>query len=198
MDGGRGGWRRGDFGRGRGIAGHRHRRALWRPFEDQLADARCLHLFGTAAEFLPLVETAHANGLKVVLSPELWSDGNEHGDSLRDTLTGGFWGRARCEMPGDGFTSTARGLFAQIRPPGSGSCLRPSICCCRTRTWKPSALPAGECADGTDAGRAARRRSTVGGGRSAALSPARGRSRLRALCRHDRTPRTSNSVSSGR
>ena len=31
---------------------------LWRPFEDSLADSRCLHLFGTAAEFLPVVEFA--------------------------------------------------------------------------------------------------------------------------------------------
>ncbi len=48
---------------------------LWRPFEDSLADCRCLHLFGTAAEFLPVVESARQNGVKVVLSPEIWQTG---------------------------------------------------------------------------------------------------------------------------
>jgi glycosyltransferase involved in cell wall biosynthesis len=82
---------------------------LWRPFEDQLANARCLHLFGTAADFLPLVESAHSNGVKVVLSPEFWSDGNEDGDSL----TVGFWGRGLLRNAGKWFHSTARGLFAR-------------------------------------------------------------------------------------
>ena len=47
---------------------------LWRPFEDSLADSRCLHLFGTAAEFLPVVESARRSGVKVVLSPESWQN----------------------------------------------------------------------------------------------------------------------------
>ena len=47
---------------------------LWRPFEDSLAGCRCLHLFGTAAEFLPVVESARRSGVKVVLSPESWQD----------------------------------------------------------------------------------------------------------------------------
>ena len=47
---------------------------LWRPFEDSLADCRCLHFFGTAAEFLPVVESAQRNGVKVVLSPESWQN----------------------------------------------------------------------------------------------------------------------------
>jgi glycosyltransferase involved in cell wall biosynthesis len=45
---------------------------LWRPFEDSLADFRCLHLFGTAAEFLPVVESARRSGIEVVLTPESW------------------------------------------------------------------------------------------------------------------------------
>jgi glycosyltransferase involved in cell wall biosynthesis len=49
----------------------------WRPFEDSLAECRYLHLFGTAAEFLPVVETARRHGVKVLLSPERWnSDAN--------------------------------------------------------------------------------------------------------------------------
>jgi len=46
----------------------------WRPFEDSLADFRCLHLFGTAAEFLPVVESARRSGVKVLLSPETWDN----------------------------------------------------------------------------------------------------------------------------
>lgn len=76
---------------------------LWRPFEDRLADARCLHLFGAAAEFLPLVEAAHANGLKVALSPELWREGNGSDDSGRGTFRKAQrW-----------FDKTARGLFVR-------------------------------------------------------------------------------------
>jgi glycosyltransferase involved in cell wall biosynthesis len=47
---------------------------LWRPFESSLADSRSLHLFGTAAEFLPVVESAQRSGVKVVLSPQSWQD----------------------------------------------------------------------------------------------------------------------------
>ena len=42
---------------------------LWRPWEDSLAGADCLHLFGAAEEFLPLVEAARQQSVKVVLSP---------------------------------------------------------------------------------------------------------------------------------
>jgi glycosyltransferase involved in cell wall biosynthesis len=76
---------------------------LWRPFEDRLGDARCLHLFGAAAEFLPLVETAHANGLKVVLSPELW----RHTDEIAN------YGRGRLQRMGSWFHTAARGLFTR-------------------------------------------------------------------------------------
>ena len=45
---------------------------LWRPWEDLLAEADCLHLFGSADEFLPLVEAARQHQVKVVLSPLTW------------------------------------------------------------------------------------------------------------------------------
>ena len=47
---------------------------LWRPFEDSFADFRCLHLFGTAVEFLPIVESARRSGVKVLLTPETWRE----------------------------------------------------------------------------------------------------------------------------
>ena len=59
---------------------------LWRPFEDSLADARCLHLFGTAAEFLPVVESARRSGVKVVLSPESWQNDADRGPYPRGWL----------------------------------------------------------------------------------------------------------------
>ncbi len=42
----------------------------WRPWEDSLSASGCLHLFGAAEEFLPLVDSALRQGLKVVLSPD--------------------------------------------------------------------------------------------------------------------------------
>jgi hypothetical protein len=45
---------------------------LWRPWEDSLAEADCLHLFGTAQELLPVVEAAHRQNVAVVLSPMAW------------------------------------------------------------------------------------------------------------------------------
>jgi len=42
---------------------------FWRPWEDPLAEAGCLHLFGTAEEFLPVAETARDAGVPVLLSP---------------------------------------------------------------------------------------------------------------------------------
>jgi glycosyltransferase involved in cell wall biosynthesis len=59
---------------------------IWRPFEDRLSDARYLHLFGASREFLPLVETARANSVKVVLSPELWRNAAESGRNARGAL----------------------------------------------------------------------------------------------------------------
>ena len=45
---------------------------LWRPWEDSLDDADCLHLFGSLPEHLPVVEAAHRRGLPVALSPIAW------------------------------------------------------------------------------------------------------------------------------
>jgi glycosyltransferase involved in cell wall biosynthesis len=59
---------------------------LWRPFEDSLARCRCLHLFGTAAEFLPVVESARQSGVKVVLSPESWGSAADRGSYPRGRL----------------------------------------------------------------------------------------------------------------
>ena len=87
--------------------------SLWRPFEDQLADSRCLHLFGTAAEFSVSWKPRIPTGSKSYYRPKLWSDGNEDGDSLRDTLTGGFWGQGPLRNARRWFHSTARGLFAR-------------------------------------------------------------------------------------
>jgi glycosyltransferase involved in cell wall biosynthesis len=45
---------------------------LWRPWEDPLTEASCLHLFGTAEEFRPVVEMARQLHIPVVLSPLAW------------------------------------------------------------------------------------------------------------------------------
>jgi len=45
---------------------------LWRPWEDRLAEADCLHLFGSLPEHLPLVEAAHRQNVPVVLSTISW------------------------------------------------------------------------------------------------------------------------------
>ena len=76
---------------------------LWRPFEDSLADSRCLHLFGTAAEFLPVVESARQSGVKVLLSPELW-----HNDANRDLYPRGW-----LQKTASWFTKAGRGLFTR-------------------------------------------------------------------------------------
>jgi glycosyltransferase involved in cell wall biosynthesis len=76
---------------------------LWRPFEDSLADCRRLHLFGTAAEFLPVVESARRSGVKVVLSPETWQDDADRGPYPRGWL----------QETAAWFTKTSRGIFAR-------------------------------------------------------------------------------------
>ncbi len=45
---------------------------LWRPWEESLAEADCLHLFGSQPEHLPVVEAARRHGIAVVLSPIAW------------------------------------------------------------------------------------------------------------------------------
>jgi len=44
----------------------------WRPWEDDLGEAHCLHLFGSLPQHLPLVAAAQRHGLRVVLSPITW------------------------------------------------------------------------------------------------------------------------------
>jgi glycosyltransferase involved in cell wall biosynthesis len=77
---------------------------LWRPFEHSLADSRCMHLFGTAAEFLPIVESAHRSGVKVVLSPESWQDAEQ-----------GVYPRGWLQKAAKWFTKAGRGILT--RPP---------------------------------------------------------------------------------
>ena len=76
---------------------------LWRPFEDSLADCRCLHLFGTAAEFLPVVESARRSGVKVVLSPESWQDDADRGPYPRGWL----------QKTAAWFAKAGRGIFSR-------------------------------------------------------------------------------------
>ncbi|MGA2258173.1 MAG: glycosyltransferase [Thermoguttaceae bacterium] len=76
---------------------------LWRPFEDSLADSRCLHLFGTAAEFLPVVESARRSGVKVLLSPESWDNGADRGVYPRGWL----------QKTASWFTKAGRGVFSR-------------------------------------------------------------------------------------
>ena len=76
---------------------------IWRPFEDRLSDARCLHLFGASPEFLPLVESARASGVKVLLSPELW----------RETVELGRYKRGAVQKAGAWIHKTARGFFTR-------------------------------------------------------------------------------------
>ncbi|HID78202.1 MAG TPA: glycosyltransferase [Planctomycetaceae bacterium] len=47
---------------------------LWRPWEDRLSDVGVIHLFGSHAEHLGLVEAARRQGVPVVLSPIAWFD----------------------------------------------------------------------------------------------------------------------------
>ena len=50
------------------------RARLWRPWEERLRGADCLHLFGSLPEHLPVVETARRQNVPVVLSTIAWFD----------------------------------------------------------------------------------------------------------------------------
>ena len=76
---------------------------LWRPFEDSLANSRCLHLFGTAVEFLPVVESARRSGVKVVLSPESWDNDAHRGPYPRGWL----------QKTASWFSKAGRGVFSR-------------------------------------------------------------------------------------
>ncbi len=47
---------------------------LWRPWEESLKESRCLHLFGSLPEHLPLIEAARRADLPVLLSTITWFD----------------------------------------------------------------------------------------------------------------------------
>ncbi len=47
---------------------------LWRPWEERLAQADCLHLFGSVPEHLPVIEAAGRHNVPVVLSTITWFD----------------------------------------------------------------------------------------------------------------------------
>jgi glycosyltransferase involved in cell wall biosynthesis len=77
---------------------------LWRPWEDPLAEASCLHLFGTAEEFLPVVEAARQQHVPVVLSPSARLAEADHADEAarrqplarKVTAWAGYVGRSFC------------------------------------------------------------------------------------------------------
>jgi glycosyltransferase involved in cell wall biosynthesis len=46
----------------------------WRPWEDDLADADCLHLFGSEPEHVAVAQAARRRGVPVVLSTIAWFD----------------------------------------------------------------------------------------------------------------------------
>ncbi|MFH1922571.1 MAG: glycosyltransferase [Planctomycetota bacterium] len=50
------------------------RARLWRPWEERLRGADCLHLFGSLPEHLEVVEAAHRQNVPVVLSTIAWFD----------------------------------------------------------------------------------------------------------------------------
>jgi len=47
---------------------------MWRPWEDDLAQCDCLHLFGTAPGHFEVIDAAQRAGIPVVLSPIAWYD----------------------------------------------------------------------------------------------------------------------------
>lgn len=62
------------FSTARALASAGIRGRLWRPWEDRIAEADCLHLFGSHPEHLPLVAMAHHHHVPVVLSTIAWFD----------------------------------------------------------------------------------------------------------------------------
>ncbi len=67
---------------------------LWRPWEDSLAEADCLHVFGSLPELLPVVEAARRQRLPVVLSTMAWH-GWADGHGQRQPVTRGLAACAR-------------------------------------------------------------------------------------------------------
>lgn len=74
---------------------------LWRPWEESLKEARCLHLFGSLPEHLPLVDAARRADLPVLLSTIAWFDWRcywrePHNVLRRLRSVAGFAARAAC------------------------------------------------------------------------------------------------------
>jgi len=78
---------------------------FWRPWEDALAEADCLHLFGSLPGHLPVIEAARRKEVPVALSTIAWFDWancwRETGSVVRRSLKAGrFLLRALCpHMP---------------------------------------------------------------------------------------------------
>ena len=144
---------------------------LWRPLEDSLADCRCLHLFGTAAEFLPVVESARQNGVKVVLSPEIWQMGES-----------GPIPAAGCRIRRPGLPQTGRWLTS--RTPAWQRELYASVDLLlpNSNTRGPADRSAVQARAGPVPRRSPRCGSAFGRGRSRALLPPCWRAGFRALC----------------
>jgi len=62
------------FGTVDGLSSLGVRARLWRPWEESIADAKCLHLFGSLPEHLPLVDAARRADVPVLLSTIAWFD----------------------------------------------------------------------------------------------------------------------------
>ena len=89
------------FGTARGLRELGVSARLWRPWEDSFSEAKCLHLFGSLPEHLPLIEAAHRVNLPVLLSTIAWFDWcccrREPGNVFRRLkAAGGFAARAAC------------------------------------------------------------------------------------------------------
>ena len=75
---------------------------FWRPWEEQLAEADCLHLFGSSPQHLPVVEAARRQGLPVVLSTIAWFDPASYWAEPRPLwrrAAGCGWLMARWQVP---------------------------------------------------------------------------------------------------
>lgn len=94
---------------------------LWRPWEDSLVEADCLHLFGIAEEFPSLIEAARRHGVKVVLSPFTWlGESHAASESLaaaakyplarKVTKWAGYVGRSVCPA----WLSRRRSLYRSV------------------------------------------------------------------------------------
>lgn len=88
---------------------------LWRPWEDQLAEFDCLHLFGSLPEHLATVAAARQHNMPIALSPIAWFDlaSRWHDStSLPRRLVACSRHLARCAWPR--FSNWRRRLYHQV------------------------------------------------------------------------------------